>query len=141
MAGDFFNLSHTYNALVIGVANRPIGIDIEKVKKANIKIANRYFTEKEILYIVEKKKEIDRRFYEIWTRKEAYIKFVGKGFFIGLKSIDTLKESNSIQFQTQKRDVYLISLCSTFLDKEIEIVEVLEEDIYNIAKKHLKPYK
>ncbi|MCI8566556.1 MAG: 4-phosphopantetheinyl transferase family protein [Lachnospiraceae bacterium] len=99
-----------------------------------------FYRERNIIYC-RKKKEIDRRFYEIWTRKEAYIKFVGKGFFIGLKSIDTLKESNSIQFQTQKRDVYLISICSTFLDKEIEIVEVLEEDIYNIAKKHLKPYK
>lgn len=69
-----FNISHTINALGVAISNKPIGIDIEKVKKEDyeLKIANKFFTNNEYRFIEKSKNNTYRRFYEIWTKKESY---------------------------------------------------------------------
>ena len=77
---DFFlSLSHSFPFYAVAFSDSPIGIDIEVIKKAEGGIAKRMFTENELRYACRD----DSRFYEIWTKKEAYSKFTGKG--IGLR--------------------------------------------------------
>ena len=70
-----FNISHTRNAMVVAIGEKPVGVDVEQVKKADLNIAPRFFTEQENTFILDKVSNQDKRFYEIWTIKEAYIKY------------------------------------------------------------------
>jgi 4'-phosphopantetheinyl transferase len=84
IAGDtglFFNYSHTKSAVAIAISDKPIGVDIEIIKSANMNIALKMFTHNEIQYINEIPDKADMRFYEIWTKKEAYAKYLGTGIF------------------------------------------------------------
>ena len=85
-----FNISHSENLVVCAVADKPVGIDIERIRPINLSIAKRICTEKELEYLfgflpskTDFKKTDDRqtllRFFELWTAKEAFAKCQGKG--------------------------------------------------------------
>lgn len=93
-----FNLSHSNRLAVIGFSsNLEIGIDIEKVNSDYdfSDIAQTVFSRKELL-MLNKLNPMDRiaRFYELWTRKEAFIKGVGHGlsFPVSLRKISVLSD-------------------------------------------------
>lgn len=85
-----FNISHSNDMVVCALSSKPVGIDIEKIRPINIKIAKRFFTNNEKIYLFGKDPDdtnyntpppddMLKRFFEIWTAKEAYLKFTGKG--------------------------------------------------------------
>ena len=67
-----FNISHSNGAVAIAFSDYPVGVDIEKIRKVDMKIVNRFFNESEKDYILNC--DCDSRFTEIWTKKEAFIK-------------------------------------------------------------------
>ena len=83
-----FNISHSELHILIAITlENNIGVDIEKVNK-NIDfegLSKRFFSKKESEYLnsLESDKKLDA-FYNIWTRKEAFIKATGKGIAYGL---------------------------------------------------------
>lgn len=84
-----FNISHSEEYVACAVDDKPIGIDIEKIKIIKYEeITERFFTEEELKYILREDLENDKqsKFYEIWTLKESFIKCCGKGLSIPLKS-------------------------------------------------------
>lgn len=119
-----YNVSHTRNAIVVVVSDKSIGVDIEKIKTADMQIANRFFTTSEQEYIKEFSSKEDKRFYEVWTKKEAYIKFIGKGLSMPLNSFDVLDSIIYNKMQTFEIGNYIISSYgnNTKFDK-IEIPE------------------
>ncbi len=90
-----FNISHSEEFVICCISTNQIGIDIEKIKPLNINILNKVCTYEDLEYIYDEKvtsckfplstKEL-KRFYEIWTVKEAYFKCIGTGIK-NLKSI------------------------------------------------------
>lgn len=84
--GFYFSISHSFPFYAAAVSDRPIGIDVEKIRDVNLNIAKRMFTENEREYIGKDK----IRFFEIWTKKEAYSKFTGKGLGEKFSSFDVL---------------------------------------------------
>lgn len=111
-ANDFhYNISHTRNAFVVGISREPIGVDIEKIKECEMGIANRFFTPEEVRYIKKGNEEDSKRFYEIWTKKEAYVKWVGKGLSIPLNSFDVLDFVLSCKLSSFQMGDYWISSC------------------------------
>lgn len=77
-----FNISHTEGLVVIAVAEaEEVGVDVENVRHpAPIRIAKRFFSQSEsdALLALEADRQ-SRRFYEIWTLKESYVKAIGIG--------------------------------------------------------------
>lgn len=106
-----YNVSHSENLFVVFVSNRSVGVDVEKIKSPNIQIANRFFTENEKNYVFSDPALTIKRFYEIWTRKEAYVKYLGKGLSHPLLSFDVLKDIGD-NFYTFELDKYIISAFS-----------------------------
>ena len=84
-----FNLSHTGGSFVIAVAlDCRLGVDLEFCKpRADLPgLVERIFTEEEAGYwqqLPEGRKM--QEFYRFWTRKEAFVKAVGRGLALGLK--------------------------------------------------------
>ena len=98
-----YSLSHSGTMAVCAISDRPVGIDIEKVRNVNMRVAQKMFTPKEQYYIFSDKKKIQRRFFEIWTKKEAYVKKMGTGIsdflsfdVMGDKSVYLVKEKKYV---------------------------------------------
>ncbi|PPD31756.1 MAG: 4-phosphopantetheinyl transferase [Methylomonas sp.] len=87
-----FNLSHTANQLVIAVANFPhIGIDIEEIKsRSNFEsLAARSLSVNELKAWRHLTEDAQRQsFYRLWTKKEAFMKAVGRGLAMGLQQCE-----------------------------------------------------
>lgn len=87
----FFNVTHTDEIILYAFAMTPIGIDIENTKHniEFLEIAKIFFSEGEIKKL-EKVSEDDLRstFFRIWTRKEAFIKAIGKGLSLSLNQFE-----------------------------------------------------
>lgn len=78
-----FNLSHTQDITLLAItSNAELGIDIEYMdRKADWRaICQRFFTaaEQQALFSLSKEKQ-KPAFYQLWTRKEAYMKVLGRG--------------------------------------------------------------
>ena len=124
-----FNISHTRNAIAIALSSSTVGIDIEHIKDMDLKIAENYYTSNEYKYVVSSEFECNQRFYEVWTRKEAYIKYTGNGLATPLNSFDVFKNKLKDQINTFIRNSYCISVCNN-LDKDcIRVIEVTERNI------------
>lgn len=115
----YFNVSHTENAIVIAISDKCIGIDIEKIRTINLSIAKRFYADFEKKYLFQSQENIYERFFEIWTKKEAYIKYIGKGLSIPLDSFDIFNTTISKQICFLKKSDYIISICSDSCAKNI----------------------
>lgn len=87
--GLWFNLSHSGDRALVGLADRDLGVDLEEVRP-NVefrRLAVRFFSapEREALEAVPDA-ELPRAFFRLWTRKEAYLKACGKGLALPLAS-------------------------------------------------------
>jgi 4'-phosphopantetheinyl transferase len=81
-----FNLSHSGKWLVCAVGDQPLGVDIEAIKPRNLRIAERFFTQREQEFLAPDQEDALLRFLQIWTAKEAYFKALGTGI-TDLKSV------------------------------------------------------
>lgn len=57
------------------VSNSPIGLDIEEIKPVDISVIKRVCNNDELKYALQDNSY--KRFFEIWTFKEAYFKCIG----------------------------------------------------------------
>jgi 4'-phosphopantetheinyl transferase len=88
-----FNMSHSGDVVLIGVIrDRQIGVDVELTRPLRdfAAIAQKNFTPQEYALIKSHPAGAQHHaFFTSWTRKEAFIKAVGKGFAIPLNTFDT----------------------------------------------------
>jgi 4'-phosphopantetheinyl transferase len=91
-----YNISHSGHYVVCAVATAELGIDVERVRKVNLRIAERFFSESEISDLMARN-EKDRMHYFItlWTIKESYLKAVGRGLTQHLNSFTIRKNGDS----------------------------------------------
>ncbi len=75
----YFSISHSGNMVFCALSEFPIGVDIEQIRPIPEKAWRRIFTENELNYIssAEHEQEKTRRFFTLWTRKEAIFKVQG----------------------------------------------------------------
>lgn len=121
-----FNISHTKNAVFCAVSNEgEIGADTEKIVFPPYEIINSCFSDDEINYMNSKDDEHKKKaFFEIWTKKEAYLKKDGTGLVRNLKKIDSLKSNNVFYYTFFKSD-YVFSVC-TDNEEKAELCNVTE---------------
>ncbi len=93
----FFNVSHSGIWIVCAIDNMPIGIDVEHIRPIDFAISERFFSDEEHSDLI-KKKESEKLsyFYTLWTLKESYIKALGMGLSIPLKSFAVKAYNNYI---------------------------------------------
>ena len=92
-----FSVSHTEDLWVclISDGTEPVGVDIQQIKETRQdRVSERYFTDDEKVYLKENSRNT---FFEIWTRKEAYAKYTGRGLTKELKKVSTLN-NDEVEF-------------------------------------------
>jgi 4'-phosphopantetheinyl transferase len=90
-SGVRFNLSHTRGRVACAFTRgADVGVDVEETGRdvRLLEVAERVYSDAEL----ESLRALDpqeqrRRFFELWTLKEAYIKAIGKGFSAPLRAI------------------------------------------------------
>ena len=100
--GVFFSVSHSGKYFVCLVGNAPVGVDVQEETRANIDaVSRRYFTEEEAGMV---NKGGSDQFFRIWTRKEAYGKYLGSGLAEVLKkvSVTDREDVEFTEFQLEK---------------------------------------
>ena len=92
-----FNVSHSANRAVIAIAKQAVGIDVEFLKTGfeYQSIAEYAFSETESVHL-QKSNHPYLDFFRLWTRKEAFLKGLGKGLINDLKLISCIEASNEI---------------------------------------------
>lgn len=90
--GIFFNVSHSGSMAAAAFSEKEIGCDIEKIACHDISIAERFFTRKEVAFIVSAgdDAQLQARFVRIWTLKESIIKAAGLGLSLPLNSFEII---------------------------------------------------
>ncbi len=102
-----FSLSHSRDHVLLGVSDRPIGVDMERRdRKVPEAVRRRICLPQEI--------HLDP--LQVFTRKECAMKLTGLGFSLPLQQIDTTVpfdwQGGEYHFFTTERDGYLISILS-----------------------------
>lgn len=121
------SISHSGSYLVIGICNNgKIGVDIELIKDFDYGVFRNCLSASEEIYINSGKKITQRleNFYEIWTRKEAYLKALGIGLQKPLPitqfysdhikpKAETRHDNQQFYFSTLNEDKFILSVCNT----------------------------
>ncbi len=115
--GSFFNISHSGKYVLLAIADCEVGCDIEKMHFVKAEQTGKLvFCQNEL----DKIKSADdklRAFFDLWTRKESFLKCIGEGFHRKAKSVDVSSgdfEDNGKHFylKTWNFSDYTLSVCS-----------------------------
>ncbi|SFJ64521.1 4'-phosphopantetheinyl transferase family protein [Thermoflavimicrobium dichotomicum] len=97
-----FNLSHSGSRALLAVSHHPVGIDIEQIKPDFnfTELVSHIMSPPEQQCFMKLPKEKQRdHFFLLWTRKEAYIKAIGKGLSYPLKKLTISLDWNNPKIQ------------------------------------------
>jgi 4'-phosphopantetheinyl transferase len=89
-----FNLSHSGDWCVCAVSESAVGIDVEQIRQQELDWADKLLADDEKAELLALT-GYDRlkRFYEIWTLKESYVKALGRGLSHGLNTFSVTAAS------------------------------------------------
>lgn len=120
----YFSISHSKDYVICIVSDCEIGIDIEHIEDINLNIAKRFFTESEYNNIIsaEGRDAQLNVFYDCWTKKEAYIKWAGKGLACPLNSFDVYDKLDCVLTAPMEFDGYKCAICTKDRIENLEII-------------------
>ena len=108
-SGFHISLSHCEGCVAVSVSDNGVGVDIERIRDIDLKIAKRFFTAREQEYVFATTDGQTERFFEVWTRKEALVKFMGNGLSVGMHACTV---ENHEKFKSFVFDGYTLSVCT-----------------------------
>lgn len=99
-----FNLSHSGDYVCCTIGNEPVGADLQKYTAVKDNFAKRFFTKKDNQMLEAcSGEQRGKLFFRMWSIKESYIKFTGKGMSQGLNSFEIDWERKAI-IQEEKKE-------------------------------------
>ncbi len=108
-----FSLSHSGNAVLCALDDRPVGADVEMVLSRDPEHLLSVFSEQEREEILRAERP-KLRFTELWTRKESFLKLTGQGL-VGTRSFRTVptRDTDAARFETVCREDggFVYSVC------------------------------
>lgn len=125
---DFhFNLTHSGRYVVIAFGDTEVGVDVQQhgVVTDMEAIAEHWFAPDEQEYVGENRLAAEQRFYEIWTCKESYLKYIGTGLHTDMHSFSVLAPEKGIRYLYRMLgDGYSLSLCTTDSECTFEMLDI-----------------
>ena len=116
----YFNISHSYEYVLVGVSKKRLGVDIEKIRNVSGSLINYICTDKEMDYVINSKDK-NKALMKIFCLKEAYYKMIGTG----------IRNLHDIEFIINDNDIKcsLNNNLNIILRDDIEgyIISVIEE--------------
>lgn len=116
--GPCFSISHCKTGIAVVVDDRPVGIDIESIRRVDPELVNRTMNEAEQALIASSETP-ERAFTRLWTQKEAVLKMEGTGIesFEQLQTILSKYRNNraplglrNIEISTIEKEKYIYTI-------------------------------
>lgn len=98
-----FNISHSGDWVICGFSSHAIGVDIEGIQNVDLQIAKRFFSPQEYRDL-QRQEDPQDYFYQLWTLKESYIKYMGKGLSIPLNSFSVSRKAGKFSIADQAQE-------------------------------------
>ena len=99
------SICHCDQMVACAISDKPVGMDIERIRPVNLKLCRHVCTPEEAEYVLGCEDDSAFRFFEVWTAKEAYFKKCGTGI-TDLKSVNIL----SLPRQLHRVGDYLLQI-------------------------------
>ena len=113
----YFSISHCKEGIAVALSDRPVGIDIEHIRRADDALIERTMnsTEQNRLSAAlrEGMEARNRLFTRLWTQKEAVLKALGTGIesFEGLQELFSPdRHGGTMRLQTIEKENYIYSI-------------------------------
>ena len=135
-----FNISHSGQWVVCALASGPVGVDVERLRKVNSGLAERFFSPDEVATIRALPPENQtKKFIQLWALKESFLKAIGRGLTRNLNSFSIHARQDGMycitgddsagEFHLKLFDIepdYMLAACATAADfsENVEIVTV-----------------
>lgn len=145
-----YNISHSGHYVVCAVAPTEIGIDVERVRKVNLRIAERFFSAPEIQDLMAcDENDRMRYFITLWTIKESYLKAIGRGLTQHLNSFTIIRSGGSYLLTGNEEaegygietrqidDEYMMAVCTLLPYSPSDINFVSLKDIIKTLPKYI----
>lgn len=79
-----FSISHTGKWVLCGVSSQEIGLDAQTRRRVCPRLAARSLSPEELSWA---KQDMEPHFTLLWTMKEAYLKYIGTGLTVPIRSV------------------------------------------------------
>ncbi len=110
--GLYVSLSHSCGIVFAAIDSSPIGIDVEHIRDIDESVLKHTLSQDEWAFVGSSR----HRFFEVWTKKEAYFKSIGTGLS-GCKSLKSVSVfCLPIGYTTNviaSTETYVASVCTT----------------------------
>lgn len=133
-----FGISHSGGFVCCAVADKNVGIDVQKIISVNDRVAKRVLSMGE-LSILGASQNSAGLFAKLWSMKEAYIKYTGQGINTSLSSIDFSSVCQDDRFIFEGLNFiysdfgeYKMTVCSEQTD--IKLIEINEADLNTVLR-------
>ncbi len=137
-----YNISHSGEYVVCAVAKVNLGIDVERIRDVNFRVAERYFSKAELADLMTLDGD-ERRdyFFTLWTIKESYLKALGRGLTKSLSSFTVRKDKGNFLLAGEDLAAgysvfsyclpgnYMISLCFKGKAQQVALKELSLNEI------------
>ena len=102
-----FNMSHCREAALCVLSDRPVGADVESIRRYSESLARYTMNDREVQLILKARRP-EVEFTRLWTLKEAVVKRSGEGIRNDMKHVlDGLKEA---QTEINEKKSYVFSI-------------------------------
>lgn len=128
--GFHFNISHSADRVLVGIAEAEIGLDIEVFRPLNERLISRCLSVAEIAQLSKTPEARMQEFIKLWTKKEAYLKYRSCGITGSLSELEVGTPEISAHMKTFKKDGAYISLfCTGVAPEDFSFIELSDSDI------------
>lgn len=111
----YISISHSGDWALLAVSDKPVGIDIEKIRPIDTKrLIKKFFCESEINCAEDVGLE---EFFDLWTRKESMLKVNGEGLS-GLKQTTADRSFLTVS----GFEGYCVSVCTDYKEFSLHII-------------------
>jgi 4'-phosphopantetheinyl transferase len=135
--GCEFNISHTRNAVAAALSDGPVGVDVEGLRDIDAALAERVFSDNE-LALFRGAEDRTVCFFDIWTKKEALLKYGGQGLSGDLKACDVTRPPEGAVISTFRCGGYTISACAKTPFGVSDLKKVTEADLAGMWRDSMK---
>lgn len=106
-----FNLSHTRGVVACVVDQKPVGIDVERIRPYNDSLARHVLSNDEYNQL-QTQTEKDVAFVKMWTQKESLLKLTGEGIRRELNSVLLNDSGYAFHTHVNREKGYVCTICT-----------------------------
>ena len=120
-----FSLSHTDGVVAVAISDRPVGVDVEKIRPHRQGLERSILTKKELTQLsATEPKYLWEQIIRLWTQKESIFK-AGDGEIFEPTKIETAEYSVKTEMLSFDGENFMLSVCAYDAeDAKIEICKL-----------------